>query len=594
MTAMKKTFEFGAGLFSLLALLGLTMQPVSAQDGNRFRVLVPYLQPMEDADDDFGEDVANELRDLIGDMATHEPVSDDALDEALEKFDVDEDDLDCIRARQLAVQLGAELVMCGSYTEPSRDQFQVTASFLNARTGERFDVSEFPSSDDEERAARHIFDEFRTYIEQLRQTAFCLEYLGSGQYQNALQNCESALEANPQSTTARFAVARARLGLAEEQNELGEYVLPEAERQQTYREAMTALQEVLEQNPVHQDALQTAGYVAVKMDQREQALDYYRQYLELNPGAANVRITVATDLANAGDPAGALRLIEEGIELAGEDADPSLYEYAGHFATNAASSVDDATAPGGRTAEELYNIALENYQRVYELRGEETDPALLRRMLLAMSEAGRTEEAVQMGRELVERFPEDAQLLDVYANVLNRAGQRAQAIETLERLAELDPERTVYPRIGLWLARAGEFRRAQQAFEQAIERGEASAEELSEVVFGVGYQQFYQQDRWDPALDAFEVSRELATSQQKQARANFWMGYILYQRAQRIQEPSTPASAREALPLFERALGLFQNSQAYAETAGSGVNLPEIISATEQFIEIQELLIQRG
>lgn len=582
----------GAALFALFAIIALPAQPLAAQDGGRFRVLVPNLQPEQGADDNFGEDVAEELRDLIDDMPTHAPVGSRDLRDALRKFRVDEDDLDCIRSRQLAVQLGAELVMCGSYTEPSRRQYQVAASFMNARTGERFDVQDFPANDDR-RAATHIFESFRGYVEQLRQTAFCLEYLGSQQYQNALENCQRALEENPQSITAQYAVARAQLGIAEEKTDAGEYVLPETERMDVYRESMAALQQVLEQNPVHQEALQTAGFIAVKMDQRDQALNYYRQYLELNPGAANVRITVATDLANAGDPEGALRLIEEGIDLA-ETPDPSLLEYAGHFASNAASAVANGTAPGGgRTAAELYGVALDYYRQVYELRGEETDPALLRRMVLAMSEAGREDEAVQMGRELTQRFPQDAQLLDVYANILNRAGRTDEAIRTLQQLARVDTTARVFARQGLWLARRGEFGQARQAFQQAVQRGEATADELSEVIFGVGYQNFYQQNRYDPAIEAFEVSRDLATSQSKRARANFWTGYILYQRAQSIQEPSTAASARRALPLFQRALELFRGSAAYANNEAS-INLPQIIDATRQFIEIQELLIQRG
>jgi len=581
----------------LVALLAVTLmaalpagQAEAQETGSRYRVLVPNLTPQNDADEDFGEDVADRLRDLIDDMPTHAPIGERDLRDALRRFQVSADDLNCLRARQLAVQLGAELVMCGSYTEPSRRQYMVEAQFVSARTGETFTVDAFPADDDRP-AAERIVSEFRNYVEQLRQMAFCLQDVGNQQYNTALDRCRQALEANPESNTARYAVARSLLGLAEAQDEAGTYTMPEAERTAQLQESLTLLQQVLEENPVHQEALQTAGFVSVKLDDRAQALDYYRQYLELNPGAANVRVTIATDLSNAGDPEGALRLVQEGIEAAGEEPDPILLEYAGHFAMNAAAAIESGDAEQGEMAPaDLYDTAVRNYERVYELRGAETDPTLLRRMMQAMSQTERTTDAIALGERLTSEFPQDAALWDAYANALNRAGRTQDAMQALQRLAEIDPEARVYARQGLWLAREGNFERAKDAFQQAAQRGEAPADDFAETIFGIGYRDYYQQGQHDVALRAFDVSRELATSAQKRARANFWMGYILYQRGQRVQEPSTVASARQALPLFERALQHFQNARGYTEAD----NLPQIIDATNQFIEIQNLLIRRG
>ena len=41
--------------------------------GARFRVLIPYFEPLEGADDDFGKDASKELRELINTLATHQP-----------------------------------------------------------------------------------------------------------------------------------------------------------------------------------------------------------------------------------------------------------------------------------------------------------------------------------------------------------------------------------------------------------------------------------------------------------------------------------------------------------------------------------------
>jgi tetratricopeptide (TPR) repeat protein len=57
-----------------------------------------------------------------------------------------------------------------------------------------------------------------------------------------------------------------------------------------------------------------AGILAAKLERPDESQGYFRQYLELNPGNVDVRLTIATDLANAGDPAGALTLVEEAMD----------------------------------------------------------------------------------------------------------------------------------------------------------------------------------------------------------------------------------------------------------------------------------------
>ena len=199
----------------------------------------------------------------------------------------------------------------------------MSASFIAARNGERFEVAPFAAQRPRD-AAQHIQQAFNTYVEQVRQTTFCLEYLSSEQFQTALDVCGQALAANPASATAQFAVARARLGLAIAKNDAGEFLMPETERNAMLSQSLQGLQRVIEINPMHADALSSAGYVATQLGQTEVGLEYYRQYLELNPGALNVRLTIAQNLAEAGNPEGAIALLEEGITAAGGTDDLKL------------------------------------------------------------------------------------------------------------------------------------------------------------------------------------------------------------------------------------------------------------------------------
>ncbi|MBI4408128.1 MAG: hypothetical protein HY561_00375, partial [Gemmatimonadetes bacterium] len=139
----------------------------------------------------------------------------------------------------------------------------------------------------------------------------------------------------------------------------------------------------------------------------------------------------------------------------------------------------------------------------------------------------------------------------------------------------------------------GQLARARAAFQKAVERKEIESDEAARAVFSAGYNEKFRKGQQDAALDYFSLARELATAAQTRAMGSFWSGWVLYQRGIRVQQPSTAASAKEALPLFERALDFFQQSGPYAETQSS-INLQKVIDATKQYIEIQQLLIKRG
>jgi len=73
----------------VLGTLALALVPASAahaQDGGRFRVLVPYFEPLEGADDDFGKDASKELRSLMDGLATHRAISEGDIKDEVKEF----------------------------------------------------------------------------------------------------------------------------------------------------------------------------------------------------------------------------------------------------------------------------------------------------------------------------------------------------------------------------------------------------------------------------------------------------------------------------------------------------------------------------
>ena len=570
------------GAFVLAAPLAAQQQPAT-EVGGRFRVLVPALEPQAGQRPDFGKKTADELRDLIDDMPTHAPVEEREVRTALRRFGVKENELDCIKSRQLAVQIGAELVMCGTY-----DGAQVTARFISAKTGEVFEVAPFASRDPEE-AAQKVFGSFEQFVNQARETTFCVEYLASQQYQNALEACNRSLAINDQSVAALYAKARVLQGMgaaAEQANDT-------AGAAPHWQESFRLHQRVLEMNPAHTDALLTAGVVATELSQPEQAREYFRQYLELNPGNVDVRLKIASDLNTAGDPEGALQLVEAGLQQ-DTAANPTLLTFAGHFALTAGRRAGErAGSNGGMQPAEraLYEKALGYYRRVFEVRGAESEADMLRNMVITYMLLGQPDQAVALGKQVVDTKPDNAALWVIYSDALKEAGRTQEAVAALDRATQIDPNLPdVAGKRALLLLAAGNLSGAGQAFRGAVSAGKLTGDQAADVVFVAGYDKM-RAGQESAASDYFDLARELAQSSEKRARSNFFNGIIVFNRAVEAHKPQNLRSARASLPLFRRALELFQASGDYTEQSRA---IQQYINNARQYISYEEELIKRG
>ena len=562
------------------ALPVVAQEPAPAASSSRFRVLVPTLEARGGAKSDFGKKVAEQVAKQINALPTHIPVENKEVKDALRKYKIDEKDLDCIKARQLAVQINAELVMCGT-VEPGASGNQVSAQFISARTGETFEVAAFPAAEPAQ-AAQHIYQSFENYVKQISLAAFCRDYLASQQYAQALENCNQALAINANSQTAlnMKGMALYRLAMTADQSAVQDSA--------RLREAYAVYKRVLELNPVEQDALKQAGIIAARVGEAEASRTYFRQYLELNPGDAAVRLAIAGEASKSGDPEGALRIVEEG--LTAESANTDLATYAGHFAVTAATKAEADTA-----RKRLFETAVNYYSRVRAARGAQTDVNVLQNLIPALIQLDRVDEAVTIGRDATTANADNVDLWVAYAAALSSAKQPAEALAALETAIQKDPknERAIGRRAAI-LLELGRLDDARAAFRTAIEGGQIEAGTAAQLVFNEGYEK-YRAQNFDSALSYFELSGELAGDAKMRGQANFWSGMIFYQRGIAVAKPQTAKAARAALPLFQRALGYLQGSGVETYAAETrGLNLGQTISAVRQYIDIQNQIIKRG
>lgn len=582
---MMERLKLGTVALALGALLmvpGATAELEAQEASSRFQVLVPDMEPAEGLNRRFGERVARNLRDMIGDLDTHRAVEDRDLRDALRQFGVDRDDLNCIMARQLATQMQVELVMCGSYQQAGDGQVEVNATFVSAETGEAFDVDPFTIAErEEEPAAQQIFDSFEGYVGQLRFAAFCQDYFGSEQYEDALRNCDQAIELNPTSVSSRFVRGR---------------IYMETDR---LEESLAEFQRVLELDPISESALQNAGFVSAQLGLQDEARQYYREYLDLNPGNAAVRMREAYNLAQAGDPEGAMGFIQDGLDLDPENID--LWVQYGNFAfaaaVRAASAAQMADGDAnGVTPEvaELYRQAAQAYETVFEARGEETAVSQLRNTVSAYMQLEELERAVNLASSFLEAHGEDGPLWSIYADALQRNGQADEALAALDRVLQLEPDRpNVRARKGRILIDEGRFEEAVPVLRAAVEEGGQPAEAMANLLFSEGYTNGFQQQNFNHAVELFQLAKSFPVNAATMSQYDFWLGYTHLQQGIAAQEPQTLQSAQASLPLFQRAQPLLQGGQAYAATQSS-INLNQFLEAVNTYVEIQEAIIRRG
>jgi tetratricopeptide (TPR) repeat protein len=566
-----RQFAFGMVL-AAGAMLAADAVPAEAQQaGGRMKVLVPAFE-VENPRSRTGRQMADQVKRQINQMATHQPVGDREVRDALRRFDLKAEDLSCIQWRQLAQQIDASLVLCGSVDETTN---QVEASFVNV-AGDAFDVPEFAMQSVEHGAAQ-VVQAFGTYIRQLSLLVFCDEYLQSESWQQALDNCNQAVELNPRSVTGHYGRGSALANL------------------DRIDEALEAFQTVLRVDELNQDAMMHAGLLAARLGRQDMSQEYFRNYLELNPGNEQVRLKIATDLANAGDPAGALTLVEDAMSSA--EATGTLWEYAGHFAMNAGLKRMEAGPANGNQdeARRFFQQAVRHYDEAIVKRGDSIDNTVYRNLMLAHSRLDNTEQALQFGQRATQIMADDAQTWMVYADVLAGANRIDEALRAFDRATEINPEMpNVSARKTMLLLEAGRLNEALAAARAGIQRGDIQPdmiESMSQRMTQMGFQTA-QNNRFaaGPA-----VLRSCSRNRQVQPvhRHGELLPWLHLDPAGRAhhQAGQQRGGGRRAKPLFEQAKVLLEGAGAYSEQAA---NRAQLLQQVQQFIDVADALIKAG
>jgi len=569
------------GVGALAFLLGpLAPVPASGQAGDRLKVMVTNLVPLEESDDDFGKDLAKALRELINDFARHQAIEEKQIRDAAKRYDVKMEQIDCILARQMILQGVARIAFCGSYTENREDKtFTLRAVRFTAEGTSSLDIPDQTwHKDDYRAAAQEIAASFDSFVTQIHNAQFCADHYEMENWLEAEEKCVVALRISPNDTQVRLIYAQ---------------ILRHTDRlARAYEEVL----KVIEIDPLGETALQLAGFLAAKLDRPEEAGAHFRQLLQLDPGNVPVRVRIAYEVAQEGAPAMAMQIIEEGLKL--EPDNTVMLEQHASFAIKAGLDLRVKDEPMPMEAAEFIQEGLVSYRKVYEIKGAAMNSDHLYQMIAALSELARLEEALTLTEQVLGTHGEEARFWSTKGEILKNLGRVDEALRALDETAFRDPR---YPDIkarqGRLLLENGREEEALPVLMESVERGEQPADVIARMFFRQAVQKGIEVDNWPYALRVIELAKYLdsAVSENTRGQLDFYYAYSLYSQAVIDQGPENLQSARVSLPKFREVKRLLALSHVSGYGRGrQGKLFQQLSDNTQQYIAIQDALIRKG
>jgi len=567
-----------------------------AQNSDRLAILVPAFEATEGARGNFGKDVAKEFSKLLESYLSHRPVEQRVLRDALRKFDIKEEQLggypQCVFGQQLAHQIDIDLVMCGAFAGQN-GAWKVKTTVWSPEISEKYEMPEFTAADAKDAAAK-ISQEFQKFTEGLKVAVFCQEYAQSQTWPSAIENCQRAIDMNPQNKGATHALAYAFWKSADSAPAGEKLAMQEKAKQLFLRE--------LEIDNIAQEAMMALGVLTAEMGDTDEAMNHFRDYLELNPNDVQVRRTLAADAAKAGGYEAAVLLLEDGMANAAGEELLDLQAMAGSYAMQGAfqKMQSPAATPGELgDARPLIEKGVDYLTKVYQSQTENPDVASARSILTGLRLLGRLDEAQTFGSMAVQKHADDANLWSGWADVLAQAEKTQEALTTLDRVEQIDPAyQLIHYRRATWNLKLDNLDAALAAAQKGVQAGEIQdqqADALAQSIAFQGYTKGRDSGNVSAGIPYYNAAGELARTDQTTGMIAFFHGNAIYAVAAEREKAETKASAEAAKPMFERVVSMMQQAAAYTRSQASLEQArANLLTNARAYIERQDAIIKRG
>jgi tetratricopeptide (TPR) repeat protein len=579
MTGRLPVLAFAAA--ALLAAPSLPASSLAAQDP--YRVLIPDFFAKDGQDRGFGEGAANELRDLIDGMPGFEPIERGAIQDEVRKYEMRMQDLDCVKAKQLASLIGnVKLVFCANYSSQGENRVIDGIEVWDTQDTAPFPIEGFTVARGERApAAQRIQQAFDKFTQGLRATSFCQDYFDSNDWEQALRNCEQALTLNPNAIGTLFLKAE----ILRQMNRL--------------EESLNTVAQVIAADPLNEDALQMGGFLATQLNRAQQARGYYQQYLDLNPGDVAVRQRIAGEIAEAGDPEGAMIFIEGGLTVA--PTNESLLLAHGSYAFAAAAKASQAQQvenSAGLTpqVQGLYRKAIDTFQKLYQEKGAQLEVDYVWNIVKAQMMLQDFSGAITSAEDFMRVHPQHAGLLFDYYVSLERANRTDDAIAALRKLETLDPSNTEVPfRLGLALLNQDKLEEAIPILARAV-TPTRTADQLSDQIFAKANEKGFQTRNWGEAVRYLNAAKDLPITANQRGKLDFYIALAHLQRGAGMIDVNAPTieAVCRTRPIFTEAQRFAEASRAWASATGGQAQAQhaEAASALTQLLDFEARFIR--
>lgn len=587
---LNRAAPFVSGFLALAFVAGMGGQEAleAQQDGQqrtssgRARVLVATFQTQGQVDDDFGEEIAEKVRDRVSKFDLLTAVSDDEVEDALDKFGLESTNMDLISWRQLASRLNAQLIVYGEVSQggsSSSEGNRVNALFVESSRGDTTQVPEFSvpgdGGDAAEEAASQIAQTLDSHVAFLRSRLNCQDYLSSEQFEDARRNCDQALEIRPNNGQALY--LRGQIAVEQEQ----------------WEEAVDYLERAFKQSPSDEQTLQSLAYAHAQAGNTDRSLELYRQYLEFNPEDVDVRLSVAYRLAEAGAYAEAMNILQDGIKR--DSTSASLWKYLGDVAIRQGTAGDQGKVGGSTNISDTSAIrtALQAYRKFTSLRPDSVDASLYRNMIGANLQLGDEQAAADLSVEALQKLPEEPGLWSLRADVLAKQEDLADAISAMDSVVALDSTYSnAFFKRGVFKLRQGNMESAMEDFRAAIEQG-TDPNAVAQQLFATGHSNYFQAGDYREAVNMFRAALEFVQAQDLARQLHFWAGYGTFKLGESIDQQNQQAEACEPA---RRALDHFEEVLPHINQAGDyqAESQQQITQAVDVYIYRQEQIVKKS
>jgi tetratricopeptide (TPR) repeat protein len=332
---------------------------------------------------------------------------------------------------------------------------------------------------------------------------------------------------------------------------------------QDYATAATVLETFLFEHPGDPDALSLLAYTYGLQKRYQEAIEVYRQALEVNPKQIEARMNLATLLLfQEKKPKEAATELKTVLE-----AKPDLYQ--AHFYLGIA--LEQTGQP---------EQALQHYQRAAELDSTARDP--LEAMLYLLLQQDDLERADQVLQQLSERAPDDVKLLKTRAELLLQQNKKAEALEAYEKfLAVAGQQSSLMPaelagahlQAGRLARELGDAEAALSHFRSARQTGDDSQRRIArqEEAETLAWLK-----RYEEALPLYE---EAAAAEPDNADLLAGLGFVYLETKQYAK--AVPVLAR-TLQLAPKRLEVYNHLVAALFAGGNFAGVVEVLQRRAQ------------